>query len=58
MARVRKIRASALEWEMEVKGKEPINAMEEEIRLCNEAVDSAMRSARVVASYLVQKSVL
>ncbi|WWC57550.1 uncharacterized protein I303_100082 [Kwoniella dejecticola CBS 10117] len=54
--RIRKLHAAAAEAEMMGINDTKVNLAEEETRLCTNAIDGALKSARIVAGYLVQKS--
>ncbi|WVW81234.1 hypothetical protein I302_103225 [Kwoniella bestiolae CBS 10118] len=54
--RVRKLHSSAAEAEMMGVSDKRVNVQEEETRICADTIESALRSARIVAGYLVQKS--
>lgn len=69
VARVRKLRASLLEAEILESGGEKLDILQEvghtfvgveandqEARICSEAIESVFTSAKMVASYLVQRS--
>lgn len=53
--RVRKLRSTIMEMEATMPSADRADTLEEEIRLCAEVTESASKSARVVAGYLVQK---
>jgi len=54
-ARVRKLRSSIVEMETSAPKADRLDIAEEEARICAEMTESALRSARVVAGYLVQR---
>ncbi len=54
-ARVRKLRSSIIVMELSTPESKRLDTMEEEARICAEIAESAIKSARVVAGYLVQK---
>ncbi|WWC90225.1 uncharacterized protein L201_005158 [Kwoniella dendrophila CBS 6074] len=54
--RVRKLHASSAEAEMMGSSEKKVDVQEEETRICADIIESALRSARIVAAYLVQKS--
>ena len=58
MDRIRRLRTTAAEVELGVPVVEKVDPIAQEIQLCSDAMDSAMKSARVIAGYLFQKYVL
>nr|XP_019013987.1 uncharacterized protein I206_00064 [Kwoniella pini CBS 10737]OCF52768.1 hypothetical protein I206_00064 [Kwoniella pini CBS 10737] len=54
--RVRKLHSNAVEAEMMGTDTQKMEVQEEETRMCASALDSALKSARIVGGYLVQKS--
>ncbi|OCF60187.1 hypothetical protein L486_02867 [Kwoniella mangroviensis CBS 10435] len=54
--RIRKLHSSAAEAEMMGMSDKKVDVPEEESRICVDTIESALRSARIVAGYLVQKS--
>ncbi|WRT63186.1 uncharacterized protein IL334_000089 [Kwoniella shivajii] len=56
ISKIRKIHSSAEEAEMMGVPENKADPHEEEARICTETIENALRSARIVAGYLVQKS--
>ncbi|CAD6587723.1 MAG: Sister chromatid cohesion protein 2 [Tremellales sp. Tagirdzhanova-0007] len=55
-ARIRKLRSSVMETEGPAPQSNVIDTAEEEIRFCADITESSLKSVRIVAGYLVQKS--